>query len=72
MIYQPSFQVVTLHLTFSSTGCEPAETQSLLKGPQTIAMVWTKNETRTMKKGDKEVKKGEQLQQFFGKKKQGQ
>ena len=30
MIYQPSFQVVTLHLTFSSTGCEPAETQTLL------------------------------------------
>ena len=28
--YQPSFQVVTLHLTFSSTGCEPAETQALL------------------------------------------
>ena len=30
MIYQPSFQVVTLHLTFSSTGYEPAETQTLL------------------------------------------
>ena len=30
MIYQPSFQVVTLHLTFSSTGCEPAETQTLI------------------------------------------
>ena len=30
MIYQPSFQVVTLHLTFSSTVCEPAETQTLL------------------------------------------
>ena len=30
VIYQPSFQVVTLHLTFSSTGCEPAETQTLL------------------------------------------
>ena len=31
VIYQPSFQVVTLHLTFSSTGCESAETQTLLK-----------------------------------------
>ena len=29
VIYQPSFQVVNLHLTFSSTGCEPAETQTL-------------------------------------------
>ena len=30
MIYQLSFQEVTLHFTFSSTGCEPAETQTLL------------------------------------------
>ena len=30
VIYLPSFQVVTLHLTFSSTGWDPTETQTLL------------------------------------------
>ena len=30
MIYQQSLQVVTIHLTLTSTGCDSAETQTLL------------------------------------------
>ena len=38
VIYQPSFQEVTLHLTLTYTGCEPAETQTVSKKRR---MAWT-------------------------------
>ena len=47
MIYQLSSQVVTIHLTLTSTGCKPAETKTLLLpikiNVDNVGAIWISN-----------------------------
>ena len=59
VIYQPSIQVVTLHLTFSSTGCEPAETQTLLTRLTTRVTMQRSGAKHTLSNQQAQVKQPE-------------